>query len=254
MRSPPPQGVIAEMESASKDFPPGVAYRVIWNPTEFISKSMEAVQVTLLEAIVLVVLVILVFLQSWRAAIIPVVAIPVSLIGAFAVLAGARLFAQHLVDVRPGAGDRHRRRRRHRRGRECRAQPRKGPEPARGGAAIDGRGLDRVGRDRAGAVRGVRADHVPDRPVGRILPPVRGHHLQRDPHLAAAVADPVAGAGGAAAEAQGRGADGRLAPHRCTTAGELVQPRLRSLRRLVRPGHAQADRQPAQGAARPMAA
>jgi hydrophobe/amphiphile efflux-1 (HAE1) family protein len=81
------QGVIAEMEAASKDFPPGVAYRVIWNPTEFISKSMEAVQVTLLEAIALVVLVILVFLQSWRAAIIPVVAIPVSLIGSFAVLA-----------------------------------------------------------------------------------------------------------------------------------------------------------------------
>ena len=80
------EGVIAEMESAARDFPPGVAYRVIWNPTEFISKSMEAVQVTLLEAIALVVLVIIVFLQSWRAAIIPVVAIPVSLIGAFAVL------------------------------------------------------------------------------------------------------------------------------------------------------------------------
>jgi hydrophobe/amphiphile efflux-1 (HAE1) family protein len=82
------QGVLSQMESASKDFPPGVAYRVIWNPTEFISKSMEAVQVTLLEAIALVVLVIIVFLQSWRAALIPVVAIPVSLIGAFAVLAG----------------------------------------------------------------------------------------------------------------------------------------------------------------------
>ena len=81
------QGVISEMELASKDFPAGVAYRVIWNPTEFISKSMEAVQVTLLEAIALVVLVIIVFLQSWRAAIIPVIAIPVSLIGSFAVLA-----------------------------------------------------------------------------------------------------------------------------------------------------------------------
>jgi hydrophobe/amphiphile efflux-1 (HAE1) family protein len=82
------KGVIDEMESASKDFPSGMAYRVIWNPTEFISKSMEAVQMTLLEAVALVVLVILVFLQSWRAAIIPVVAIPVSLIGTFAVLAG----------------------------------------------------------------------------------------------------------------------------------------------------------------------
>jgi hydrophobe/amphiphile efflux-1 (HAE1) family protein len=80
------QGVLKEMKDASKDFPSGVAYRVIWNPTEFISKSMEAVQMTLLEAVALVVLVILVFLQSWRAAIIPVVAIPVSLVGSFAVL------------------------------------------------------------------------------------------------------------------------------------------------------------------------
>lgn len=82
------QGIQKEMASASKDFPSGMAYRVIWNPTEFISKSMEAVQMTLLEAVVLVVLVILVFLQSWRAAVIPVVAIPVSLTGSFAVLAG----------------------------------------------------------------------------------------------------------------------------------------------------------------------
>jgi hydrophobe/amphiphile efflux-1 (HAE1) family protein len=82
------QGVIHEMEAASKDFPAGVSYRVIWNPTEFISQSMEAVQMTLLEAILLVVLVIIVFLQSWRAAVIPVVAIPVSLIGTLAVLAG----------------------------------------------------------------------------------------------------------------------------------------------------------------------
>jgi hydrophobe/amphiphile efflux-1 (HAE1) family protein len=81
------QGVLSEMKDASKDFPSGMTYRVIWNPTEFISKSMEAVQMTLLEAVALVVLVILVFLQSWRAAVIPVVAIPVSLIGSFAVLA-----------------------------------------------------------------------------------------------------------------------------------------------------------------------
>jgi hydrophobe/amphiphile efflux-1 (HAE1) family protein len=82
------QGVLKEMKDASKDFPSGMTYRVIWNPTEFISKSIEAVQMTLLEAVALVVLVILVFLQSWRAAVIPVVAIPVSLIGSFAVLSG----------------------------------------------------------------------------------------------------------------------------------------------------------------------
>jgi hydrophobe/amphiphile efflux-1 (HAE1) family protein len=82
------RGVLKVMADAAKDFPSGMTYKVIWNPTEFISKSMEAVQKTLLEAIVLVVLVIIVFLQSWRAAVIPVVAIPVSLIGSLAVLAG----------------------------------------------------------------------------------------------------------------------------------------------------------------------
>jgi hydrophobe/amphiphile efflux-1 (HAE1) family protein len=78
--------VKAEMNAASKTFPPGLEYRIIYNPTEFISQSIDAVMHTLLEAIALVVLVILVFLQRWRAAVIPVVAIPVSLIGTFGVL------------------------------------------------------------------------------------------------------------------------------------------------------------------------
>ena len=81
------KAVLAELDTLSKSFPRGLEYRVIYNPTQFISESVSAVQETLLEAIVLVVIVILVFLQSWRAAIIPVLAIPVSLIGTFAVLA-----------------------------------------------------------------------------------------------------------------------------------------------------------------------
>jgi hydrophobe/amphiphile efflux-1 (HAE1) family protein len=81
------EGVKAELADAAKSFPEGLQYRIIWNPTEFISESMTAVQETLLEAMLLVVLVIIVFLQSWRAAVIPIVAIPVSLIGTFAVLA-----------------------------------------------------------------------------------------------------------------------------------------------------------------------
>jgi hydrophobe/amphiphile efflux-1 (HAE1) family protein len=75
-----------EMEDASKSFPKGLEYKVIYNPTEFIAQSIDEVGKTLLEAILLVVLVIIVFLQRWRAAVIPVVAIPVSLIGTFAVL------------------------------------------------------------------------------------------------------------------------------------------------------------------------
>jgi hydrophobe/amphiphile efflux-1 (HAE1) family protein len=79
--------VSKEMESMQQKFPKGLAYHVIYNPTEFIAQSVDAVMHTLFEAVVLVVLVIIVFLQKWRAAIIPVVAIPVSLIGTFAVLA-----------------------------------------------------------------------------------------------------------------------------------------------------------------------
>ena len=80
------EAIEAEMKTLEKTFPKGLAYRVIYNPTEFIAQSIDEVMKTLMEAIVLVVLVIIVFLQRWRAAIIPVVAIPVSLIGTFAVL------------------------------------------------------------------------------------------------------------------------------------------------------------------------
>jgi len=80
--------VKAAMAELSKDFPRGLAYRIVYNPTEFIAQSIEAVYETILEATALVVVVILFFLQNWRAAIIPLTAIPVSLIGTFAVLAG----------------------------------------------------------------------------------------------------------------------------------------------------------------------
>ncbi|WP_338445467.1 multidrug efflux RND transporter permease subunit [Pelagerythrobacter marensis] len=75
------------MDELAADFPAGLEYRIVYNPTEFIQQSVDAVVHTLLEAVVLVVLVIVVFLQKWRASLIPVLAIPVSLIGTFAVLA-----------------------------------------------------------------------------------------------------------------------------------------------------------------------
>ncbi|MEM1352562.1 MAG: efflux RND transporter permease subunit, partial [Pseudomonadota bacterium] len=74
------------MEELSQDFPPGLEYRVVYNPTEFIEASVNAVYRTLFEAVFLVVVVIIVFLQNWRTAIIPLLAIPVSLIGTFAVM------------------------------------------------------------------------------------------------------------------------------------------------------------------------
>ncbi len=78
--------VIDTMDRLSKSFPPGLEYKIIYNPTEFIEESIHKVYVTIFEAIFLVVLVIIIFLQSWRAAVIPIVAIPVSLIGTFAVM------------------------------------------------------------------------------------------------------------------------------------------------------------------------
>ncbi|WP_275788709.1 efflux RND transporter permease subunit [Pararhizobium gei] len=76
----------ATMETLKKDFPPGLEYTIVYNPTEFISESINEVYKTILEAAVLVAIVVLVFLQSWRTALIPIVAIPVSLIGTFALL------------------------------------------------------------------------------------------------------------------------------------------------------------------------
>ncbi|MGL3821645.1 efflux RND transporter permease subunit [Sphingopyxis sp. R3-92] len=75
--------VLQEIEKASEDFPPGLEYSIPFNPTEYVQASVTAVQETLVEAIFLVVLVVLVFLQTWRAAIIPIVAIPVALVGTF---------------------------------------------------------------------------------------------------------------------------------------------------------------------------
>jgi hydrophobe/amphiphile efflux-1 (HAE1) family protein len=81
------EGVKATMDELSASFPKGLEYRIVYNPTEFIAQSIDAVLHTLLEAVVLVVLVIVVFLQKARASLIPVLAIPISLVGTFAVLA-----------------------------------------------------------------------------------------------------------------------------------------------------------------------
>ena len=82
------EAIRAELDTAAEDFPPGLQYRIPYQPTEYIEASIAAVEDTLFEAVVLVALVVLVFLQSWRAAIIPIIAIPVSLVGSFAFLAG----------------------------------------------------------------------------------------------------------------------------------------------------------------------
>src|SRR4051812_12112015 len=75
--------IVAMMDVLSKRFPAGIKHAIVYNPTAFIQESVTAVEQTIGEAILLVVLVIVLFLQTWRAALIPIVAIPVSLIGTF---------------------------------------------------------------------------------------------------------------------------------------------------------------------------
>src|SRR6201997_421862 len=75
------------MKELSATFPPGLQYTIVYDPTQFVSQSIEAVYHTLFEAIILVLIVVLVFLQTWRATIIPLLSVPVSLIGTFAVMA-----------------------------------------------------------------------------------------------------------------------------------------------------------------------
>jgi len=78
--------VRATMAELKKNFPEGLDYDIVYDPTIFVRHSIEAVVHTLIEAILLVVLVVIIFLQTWRASIIPLAAVPVSLVGTFAVM------------------------------------------------------------------------------------------------------------------------------------------------------------------------
>jgi multidrug efflux pump len=80
--------VRAKMEELSKDFPQGMSYSIVYDPTQFVRESINSVLHTLIEAIMLVALVVIVFLQTWRASVIPLLAVPVSIVGTFAVMLG----------------------------------------------------------------------------------------------------------------------------------------------------------------------
>ena len=114
-------------------FPKGMSYEFPLDTTKFVEASIHAVYETLIEAGVLVLLVILVFLQDWRAVLVPATTVPVTIIGAFFAMCAAGLLGQHAHAVRPGAGDRHRGRRRDR-GRRERGAPHRArastPKPA----------------------------------------------------------------------------------------------------------------------------
>jgi len=76
--------VKAALKDMSKSFPPGLKYEIPYEPTLYIAESIAEVRRTLFEALVLVSIVVVVFLQSWRAAVVPLIAIPISLVGSFA--------------------------------------------------------------------------------------------------------------------------------------------------------------------------
>ena len=119
--------VKAKMQELKEKFPAGVDYTIYYDTTVFVNESIHEVFKTLIEAFILVFIVVLVFLQDWRATIIPMIAVPVSLIGTFAVMAMLGFSLNNLSLVRAGAGDRHCGGRRDRRGGERGTLPGDGP-------------------------------------------------------------------------------------------------------------------------------
>lgn len=81
------EAIRARMEELKKNFPPGVEYKIVYDTTQFVAESIHEVQKTFMEAVVLVVLVVLLFLQNWRSTVIPILAVPVSIVGTFAMMA-----------------------------------------------------------------------------------------------------------------------------------------------------------------------
>jgi hydrophobe/amphiphile efflux-1 (HAE1) family protein len=151
--------VRATMADLARNFPTGVEYRVVYDPTQFVRHSIDAVIKTLVEALILVVLVVVLFLQTWRASIIPLAAVPVSIVGTFAVLlmAGFSINTLSLFGLVLAIGivvddaivvvenvERNIGR----------------PHAARRDLPRDGRGQRPDHRDRAGADGGVRADRL----------------------------------------------------------------------------------------------
>jgi len=204
--------VQAVMKELKKNMPEGVDYEIVYDTTQFVRSSIEAVVHTLLEAVALVVLVVIIFLQTWRASVIPLLAVPISVIGTFAVmhLFGFSINALSLFGLVLAIGI--------------------GLKPARRHLPRHARGLRAHHRDRPGADRRVRAAGLHHRPVGPVLQAVRAdnRHLHRD--LGRQLADPVARAGRDAAQGPRR-AQGRADPRH----GQGLRPLLRRLQQGLQP-------------------
>ena len=192
--------VRATMEELKKNFPQGVDYSIVYDPTVFVRDSITAVIHTLLEAVALVVLVVILFLQTWRASIIPLLAVPISIIGTFGAmllcgfsindlsLFGLVLAIGIVVDDAIVVVE------------NVERNIEAGLSTARRHPESHARSHRPHHRHRAGVVRGVRANRLHHRPDGRILSPVRADDRVLHHHFRLQLPDSVAGPGGLAAE------------------------------------------------------
>ena len=204
------QGVRKALKDLEPRFPDDVAFNVMYDTTVFVEATIESVIHTLIEAFVLVAIVVFIFLGNLRATLIPIIAVPVALIGTFAVMLAMGYLGQYHLAAGPGAGDRHRGRRRHRRGRGGRAHPRaRARAHARpGDREGDGPGHRADHRHHPGAALGVHPDGLHPRHHRPALQPVRGRGVGVDGDLGHQ--RPVAVAGAVLADpAPSRQAQGR---------------------------------------------
>ena len=226
------KGVRALFPELERNLPPSMKMKVAYDSTKFIQSSIDEVEKTLGEAVLIVVVVIFLFLASFRSVIIPVVTIPLSLIGVCTLMLVAGIQLQPADAAGDGAGDRARGRRRHRGGGEH-PSPSGGGQDAGAGLAA-GRARNRRPRhlddDHAG--RGVCADRLPRRPDRLAVPRIRFHarglgdRVRRD--RADAVADDVLGV----SQERGRGAVRQARQPGVRRDDALVRPQARSLARL----------------------
>ena len=185
--------VLSKMEELKKDFPPGVDATIVYDPNVFIAKSIKEVVVTIFVAILLVVGVVFLFLQTWRATIIPVVAIPVSLVGTFTVLSAFGISLNNLslfglvlavgivVDDAIVVVE------------NVERNMRSGMSPIGSRPSNDGRSRRRADSDRTDALRRIRAVSLPCWHLRTVLPSVRGDDCSLDGHLLLCLADAQSG-------------------------------------------------------------
>ena len=214
--------VADKMEELKDRFPQGVDYAIVYDTTPFINESINEVFKTLRDAVILVAVVVLLFLQNWRSAIIPLVAVPVAIIGTFAVMAAMGFSLNNLtlfglvlaigivVDdaiVVVEAVEHHI---------EHGLSPREATDPG------DGGGLRPGHRDRPGADGGVRALRVHPRHHRPVLPAVRADHRRLDGDLGVQLADAQPGPGRAAAQAATRRRPSEPLPRLVLRAGRRL--------------------------------